>query len=198
MLLCLVKWRSYSSIFFLSSDVQRSEKGLPTDLGFPESRNWLEDGWGMAGIVKRAAKDVALVSDDRFFRGNLSRFCNEHPYARCHKNSLLSACRKYGRKTYHRRLQIFVDMRYVDNCREVKQMEHRLMTEREKADIYMLSVELKKAGKTAEAKALKRQIPLPAYLAKFVKENMGIEYLLEQGWNLAEAEQQYGTHWLDR
>jgi hypothetical protein len=72
------------------------------------------------------------------------------------------------------------------------------MTEREKADIYMKSVELKKAGKTAEALALRRQIPLPPYLAKFAKDNMGVDFLLEQGWNLAEAEKEYGTDWLDR
>jgi hypothetical protein len=77
-------------------------------------------------------------------------------------------------------------------------MEYRLMTEREKADIYMKSVELKKAGKTDEAVAIRRQIPLPAYLAKFAKENMGLDFLLEQGWNLAEAEEQFGTRWLDR
>jgi hypothetical protein len=41
-------------------------------------------------------------------------------------------------------------------------MEHRLMTEHEKADIYMQSLKLKKEGKTAEAVAMKRAIPLPA------------------------------------
>jgi hypothetical protein len=77
-------------------------------------------------------------------------------------------------------------------------MEHRLMTEHEKADIYMQSLELKKEGKIAEAVAMKRTIPLPAYLAKFVKENVGVECLIQAGWNLAEAEAQFGTDWLNR
>ena len=77
-------------------------------------------------------------------------------------------------------------------------MEHRLMTEREKADIFMKSYELKQAGKEAEAIAMKRTIPLPAYLAKFVKENLGTDHLIQGGWNLAEAEAQFGTDWLNK
>jgi hypothetical protein len=77
-------------------------------------------------------------------------------------------------------------------------MEHKLLTEYEKAEIYMKSLELKKAGKTAESVALKRSIPLPAYLAKFAKDNVGVDFLLQAGWNLAEAEAQFGTDWLNR
>jgi hypothetical protein len=75
-------------------------------------------------------------------------------------------------------------------------MEHRLMTEQEKVDIVLKSFELDKAGKVAEALAMRRQIPLPAYLPKFVKENMGVDFLLEEGWNLAEADEEFGKDWL--
>ena len=77
-------------------------------------------------------------------------------------------------------------------------MEHRLMTEREKAEIYAKSVELEKAGQVDEAKALRRTIPVPAYLAKMFKEKVGVDFLIQGGRNLAEAEAEYGSDWLAR
>jgi hypothetical protein len=76
-------------------------------------------------------------------------------------------------------------------------MEHRLMTEQEKVEIYMKSVELRKAGKIEEAFAVRKQILLPAFLAKFAKEHMGVDFLLELEWNLAEVEEQFGKCWLN-
>jgi hypothetical protein len=75
-------------------------------------------------------------------------------------------------------------------------MEHRLMTEREKADTFMKSHELELAGKTEEAIAVRRSIPLQPYLAKLFKEKVGAEFLIESGWNLAEAEAEFGKDWL--
>ena len=75
-------------------------------------------------------------------------------------------------------------------------MEHRLMTEHEKADIFMKSYELEQAGKKEEATALHRTIPLQPYLAKFVKDNLGVDHLIQGGWNLAEAEAEFGSDWL--
>ena len=77
-------------------------------------------------------------------------------------------------------------------------MEHRLMDEREKARIYMESIELEEAGRTEEAKALRRTIPVPAYLAKIFKEKVGADFLAHGGRNLAEAEAEYGPDWLAR
>jgi len=75
-------------------------------------------------------------------------------------------------------------------------MRHRLMTEQEKADIMMKAFELEDAGQKDEALELKKTVPLPAYLAKFAKEKFGVEFLINGGWNLAEAEAEYGQGWL--
>ena len=75
-------------------------------------------------------------------------------------------------------------------------MEHKLMTEHEKANIVMRSIKMQDAGQIEEAKALRRTIPLSPYLAKFVKEKLGTEVLMELDWNLAEAEAEYGQDWL--
>ena len=75
-------------------------------------------------------------------------------------------------------------------------MKHRLMTEQEKADIVMKAIELEEAGKKEEALELNKTVPMPAYLAKFAKEKFGTEFLINGGWNLAEAEAEYGQGWL--
>jgi hypothetical protein len=75
-------------------------------------------------------------------------------------------------------------------------MESKLMTENEKADIVMRSIELQKSGQEDEAFELRRTIPMPPYLAKFMKEKLGADVLVELDWNLAEAEAEYGQDWL--
>ena len=75
-------------------------------------------------------------------------------------------------------------------------MEHKLMTEQEKADITMLSFDMEAAGQEEEALKLRRTIPLSPYMAKFIKENVGVDFLIKYGYNLAEAEAEYGSGWL--
>jgi hypothetical protein len=77
-----------------------------------------------------------------------------------------------------------------------KQMEHKLMTEQEKAKIVMKSIEMEDAGRKEEAMELLRTIPLPPYMAKFIKEKIGVDFLVDSGYNLAEAEVEYGSGWL--
>jgi hypothetical protein len=72
------------------------------------------------------------------------------------------------------------------------------MTEKEKAAIYMKSVALRAEGKTAEADALYKTIPMPPFVAKFAKENFGVDYLKNSAWNLSEAEAEFGHDWLAR
>ena len=43
-----------------------------------------------------------------------------------------------------------------------------------------------------------RTAPMPPYLAKIYKERVGAEQLKKSGWNLSEAEAEFGTDWLDR
>ena len=76
-------------------------------------------------------------------------------------------------------------------------MEHKLMTEQEKADIVMESIKIQEAGYKEEAMALRRTKPLSPWLAKFIKEKVGADFLIENGYNLAEAEVEYGKDWLD-
>jgi hypothetical protein len=72
------------------------------------------------------------------------------------------------------------------------------MTEREKADITVRAIALRQAGKEEEAMALKKTIPVPPFLAKVMKEMSGVDYILESGWNMAEAEAAFGKDWLTR
>jgi len=76
--------------------------------------------------------------------------------------------------------------------------EAQLMTLQEKLRMGVESIELEKQGKLEESKKLRRQIPLAPYLAKFIKDYLGAEALLQMGWNLTEAEAEYGSDWLSR
>jgi hypothetical protein len=75
-------------------------------------------------------------------------------------------------------------------------MQGKLMTISEKLDTIVKSIELEKQGKKKEAETLMKQTPLPPYLAKFYKDYLGLDVLLQSGWNLSEAEAEYGSAWL--
>jgi hypothetical protein len=70
------------------------------------------------------------------------------------------------------------------------------MTLSEKLDIVMKSIELEKQGKSDEAERVRKQAPLQPYLAKFYKDHLGLNALLQSGWNLSEAEAEFGSAWL--
>jgi hypothetical protein len=72
------------------------------------------------------------------------------------------------------------------------------MTLDEKFAIRRQSLELEKQGKIEESIRVHKQIPLPPYMAKFVKEKIGADCLINGGWNLSEAEDKYGPDWLNR
>ena len=74
----------------------------------------------------------------------------------------------------------------------------QMMTLHEKLQLGIKSIELEKQGKFEEAKRVQRQIPLAPYLAKFLKDYLGVNALLQGGWNLAEAEAEYGPDWLTK
>ena len=57
---------------------------------------------------------------------------------------------------------------------------------------------MKKAGDREGATRLLRTAPMPAYLAKFMKEKMGANFLINGGWNLIEAEAEFGQDWLSK
>jgi hypothetical protein len=77
-------------------------------------------------------------------------------------------------------------------------MEHRLMTEDEKVEIATRAMKLRAEGKEDEARVLNRSIPMTPFMAIYWKKEMGKDFLIKGGWNLAEAEAKYGPGWLDR
>ncbi|GMO32084.1 MAG: hypothetical protein Ta2B_12990 [Termitinemataceae bacterium] len=60
------------------------------------------------------------------------------------------------------------------------------------------SIELKKAGKTEDATKILKTIPMPPWLAEWNKKYVGVDYLRNSGWNLSEAEAEFGHNWLNR
>jgi len=79
--------------------------------------------------------------------------------------------------------------------------QHRLMTQQEISDLALKAFELKDQGQHEECKRMLKQIPLPPYLAKFVKEHFeyfGEDFFEKYGFNTAEAEVEYGPDWLSR
>jgi len=72
----------------------------------------------------------------------------------------------------------------------------QVMSLHDKLAIGMKAIELEKQGKLEEADKLEKSIPLPAYLAKWAKKRFGAKALIETGWNLSEAEAEYGINWL--
>jgi hypothetical protein len=72
------------------------------------------------------------------------------------------------------------------------------MSLHEKLALGVKSIELEKQGKFEEARRVLRSTPLQPYLAKFYKDYIGVDALLKSGWNLSEAEAEYGPDWLTR
>jgi hypothetical protein len=72
------------------------------------------------------------------------------------------------------------------------------MTLDEKLAISCKAAELRKAGDEEGASRLLRTAPMPPYLAKIYKEKVGVKQLIESGWNLSEAEAEFGPDWLNK
>ena len=72
------------------------------------------------------------------------------------------------------------------------------MTLDEKLAISNKACALLQAGDEEGYSRLTRTIPMPPYLAKIYKEKVGVEPLLKAGWNLPEAEEEFGPDWLSK
>jgi hypothetical protein len=72
------------------------------------------------------------------------------------------------------------------------------MSLHDKLALGVKAIELKKQGKLEEAMRIEKSIPLPPYLAKWAKKRIGADFLINQGWNLSEAEAEYGKDWLNK
>ena len=72
------------------------------------------------------------------------------------------------------------------------------MTLDEKLALSGKLLELSEAGDKEGVSRLIRSMPMPPYLAKIYKEKVGVEPLKNGGWNLSEAEAEFGEDWLSR
>ena len=76
--------------------------------------------------------------------------------------------------------------------------QHKTMTIDEKLVVLNKAIALKNSGDNEGYDRLTKSVPLPSYLAKILKEKMGADYLINGGWNLVEAEAEFGSNWLGR
>ncbi len=72
------------------------------------------------------------------------------------------------------------------------------MTLDEKLAISNKAFRLMDAGDEEGGIRLMKTAPLPPYLAKIYKEKIGVKQLIESGWNLSEAEAEFGRDWLSK
>jgi hypothetical protein len=72
------------------------------------------------------------------------------------------------------------------------------MTLDEKLAISCKAAELWNAGDRDGFSCLIRTAPMPPYLAKIYKEKVGAENLVNSGWNLSEADAEFGEDWLNK
>ena len=72
------------------------------------------------------------------------------------------------------------------------------MTLDEKLAIGCKAAELRKAGNIEEADRLVMSIPLPPYLAKVMKEKIGMEFFTRNKWNLSEVEAEFGSDYISK
>jgi len=72
------------------------------------------------------------------------------------------------------------------------------MTLDEKLAISNKAFRLMDAGDEEGGIRLMKTAPLPPYLAKVIKEKVGADFLIKEGWNLSEAEAEFGVDWLTK
>jgi hypothetical protein len=91
---------------------------------------------------------------------------------------------------------LFIELLYLTQGENMPQAQ--TMTLDEKLAIGCKAAELRKAGDEEGSSRLIRSMPMPPYLAKIYKEKVGVKQLIESGWNLSEAEAEFGSDWLNK
>jgi hypothetical protein len=72
------------------------------------------------------------------------------------------------------------------------------MTFDEKLAISHKACLLRRAGDEEGFSRLTRSIPMAPWLAKIMKEKVGVEFFERYEWNLSEAEAEFGSDWLSK
>ena len=75
-------------------------------------------------------------------------------------------------------------------------MQCETMTLDEKLAISNKACSLAKAGDHEGYIRIMKTAPMPPYLAKIIKEKVGLDCLISTGWNLSEVEAEFGSDWL--
>ncbi len=74
--------------------------------------------------------------------------------------------------------------------------QQQTMTFDEKLDIGVKAAALWQAGDEEGYFRLMKTLPMPSWLAKVFKDKMGADVLIQSGWDLSEAEAEFGPSWL--
>jgi len=74
----------------------------------------------------------------------------------------------------------------------------QFMTDIEKIDTAYQACLLRRAGDNEGFERLTRSIPMPPWLAKIIKEKVGLEYFERYDCNLAEVEAEFGPDFLSK
>jgi len=74
----------------------------------------------------------------------------------------------------------------------------QIMTLDEKLALSGKAAELWKSGDREGYIRLMKTTSIPPYIAKVIKEKVGADFLIKEGWNLAEAEAEFGSDWLNK
>ena len=72
------------------------------------------------------------------------------------------------------------------------------MTLDEKLTILNKAITMKKAGDRDGYDRLTMSVPMPPYIAKVMKEKVGLDFFKNSDWNLSEAEAEFGSDWLSK
>ena len=72
------------------------------------------------------------------------------------------------------------------------------MTLDEKLAVSNKACLLLKSGDREGYDRLTKMIPMPPYLAKVMKDKVGLDFLLNGGWNLSEVEAEFGPTFLSK
>ena len=74
----------------------------------------------------------------------------------------------------------------------------QFMTDIEKIDTAYQAALLRRAGDKEGSERLLMSIPMPPWLAKIIKEKVGVEYFERYNCNLAEVEAKFGPDFLNK
>jgi hypothetical protein len=73
-----------------------------------------------------------------------------------------------------------------------------VMSRKKRRELLEASLAAGESGNHDEEVRLMKLLPLAPHLARVAKEMYGKNYLLESGFNLSDANEEFGDGWLDR